>query len=375
MSFLQMQRSKELREHAKKAKQQAKTRYRPIGMDETVDLSTFGEDTPTFFTVPRGIDDLRLNKKSRLVELLRNGQVIETVNKIDHERFDEIWSAVDGKTRAHLLRKLDEAERQLDDLEAEERWLDGAEQEIHSWPANWAVEISLQRPSKCRTSDIIDAVTAERVVATPPVLVAIKQRISSPPTPFLVEHDWAAAFRNARDFDEGDFRLPYDNVMFEFVVCNKTVCALLTTDEPPIIFVAIKDGWVAVRAPNFELEDESLNALRLLIKALEAQVRAISIALDAEVAVKDVVRADDKLNRARTKRGKPPILDYHIIRLSRRERVAPLEYGEEAERRHRSPRLHFVRGHWRHFQSHKTWIRWHLRGDPDLGFIDKHYRL
>jgi len=31
--------------------------------------------------------------------------------------------------------------------------------------------------------------------------------------------------------------------------------------------------------------------------------------------------------------------------------------------------------HWRHFENHKTWIKWHLRGDPCLGFIDKHYRL
>lgn len=37
--------------------------------------------------------------------------------------------------------------------------------------------------------------------------------------------------------------------------------------------------------------------------------------------------------------------------------------------------MHFVRGHWRHYEVSKTWIRWHLRGDPDLGFIDKEYRL
>ena len=38
-------------------------------------------------------------------------------------------------------------------------------------------------------------------------------------------------------------------------------------------------------------------------------------------------------------------------------------------------RLHFVRGHWRRYEEHKTWIRWRLRGDPDLGFIDKSYRI
>jgi hypothetical protein len=34
-----------------------------------------------------------------------------------------------------------------------------------------------------------------------------------------------------------------------------------------------------------------------------------------------------------------------------------------------------TRGHWRHYERHKTWIKWTLVGDPDLGFVDKHYRL
>lgn len=34
-----------------------------------------------------------------------------------------------------------------------------------------------------------------------------------------------------------------------------------------------------------------------------------------------------------------------------------------------------VRGHWRRLSTFKTWVRWHLRGNPDLGFIDKKYTL
>jgi hypothetical protein len=41
----------------------------------------------------------------------------------------------------------------------------------------------------------------------------------------------------------------------------------------------------------------------------------------------------------------------------------------------RKKRLHFRRGHWRHYETHKTWIKWMLVGDPDLGFIEKQYRL
>jgi hypothetical protein len=38
-------------------------------------------------------------------------------------------------------------------------------------------------------------------------------------------------------------------------------------------------------------------------------------------------------------------------------------------------RLHFRRGHFRHFDGWKTWVNWCLVGDPDLGFVDKHYKL
>ncbi len=59
-------------------------------------------------------------------------------------------------------------------------------------------------------------------------------------------------------------------------------------------------------------------------------------------------------------------------------RIEPLErYLESlaAKGGSRRTRLHVVRGHWRHYEEHKTWIKWHLRGDPDLGFIQKHYSL
>ena len=105
---------------------------------------------------------------------------------------------------------------------------------------------------------------------------------------------------------------------------------------------------------------------------LASQIRAMCIALDAEVAVSSIVRAPHRLNAARVDRGRLPIFDYHVVSLAKRTRPEALA-DTECEGRH--PRLHWVRGHWRHYTNVKTWIRWHLRGDPDLGFIEKHYRL
>jgi hypothetical protein len=61
-----------------------------------------------------------------------------------------------------------------------------------------------------------------------------------------------------------------------------------------------------------------------------------------------------------------------MIDLAKRHRVAHV--GGASSGRHKK-RLHFCRGHWRHYEKSKTWIRWCLKGDPDLGFVDAEYKL
>jgi hypothetical protein len=111
-----------------------------------------------------------------------------------------------------------------------------------------------------------------------------------------------------------------------------------------------------------------------IAKAVFQQIKACCIALDAEVAVTEPMRAPYKLNQAREKRGRPKLFDYNVVKLGSRTRSARFE-NEDPDREKIRKRLHFRRGHWRHYESHKTWIRWTLVGDPDLGFIDKHYTL
>ena len=109
------------------------------------------------------------------------------------------------------------------------------------------------------------------------------------------------------------------------------------------------------------------------MKLAHEQIRAISIALDSEVAIKTLVRAPHKLNIEREKDGKPALLDYNVVMLNGSNRANYRPYRGAGT--HRSPRLHFRRGHWRHYLEHKTWVRWTLVGNPELGFIDKEYRL
>lgn len=200
---------------------------------------------------------------------------------------------------------------------------------------------------------------------------------------FLVEHDWAAAFQNATDFADGEIHLPFDYCCFEFRFSGKRVCIFTgeTDGQPRTLFpvVETKSGWLLPRW-TYRYENDKWKPATVkpvddiygsFIAIAYRQIRAVYIALDAEVATREIVRAPHKLNAQRVKSGKPPLVDYHVVSLVHRSRVVALE-GEPSGRHYR---LHFVRGHWRHYESHKTWIKWHLRGDPDLGFIDKHYRL
>lgn len=186
---------------------------------------------------------------------------------------------------------------------------------------------------------------------------------------FIVEHDWAAAFKGANDFDDGmEWRLPFDNSCFEFHITNRRVVVLATVTESDVrdlaVLFEIKDGWMF--APKE-------GVFSLLYDLVIEQIKAVYVSLEAEVAATEVVRAPHRLNHQRERSGKLPIADHHIVRLSNRHRVARLEAPSDVPGTRR--RLHFRRGHWRHYLDHKTWIKWMLVGDPDLGFIDKEYRL
>ncbi len=182
---------------------------------------------------------------------------------------------------------------------------------------------------------------------------------------FVVKHDWAKAFGDADGFDDS-FKLPYDVCAFEFRVGGRSLIAIAhyrDTDPVFAVFVQCGEYWICVGKTEMEMH---------LIQMVRNQLMATSIALDAEVATHTVERASHALNKKRIAAGKTPISDFHIVDLAKRHRIAnPSNVMSEGTRK----RLHFRRGHWRHYEASKTWIRWCLVGDPDLGFIHKEYTI
>lgn len=205
----------------------------------------------------------------------------------------------------------------------------------------------------------------------------IAEAQSQAPGVFLVQHDWAGLLTNA-DVDAGGVRLPFEYCCFEARVGARRVCALVCSDDSGpfrlIPIVQVVGGWAVFCSFDLrsgEPRPEVGSGFEPLAAMLYAQVRAVAIMLDAEVVNSEVVRAPHQKNTVRLKRGLPPIYDHHILTLARRPRALAVRGEPGGHRR----RLHFRRGHWRHYAASKTWIRWCLVGDPSLGFADKDYRL
>lgn len=210
-----------------------------------------------------------------------------------------------------------------------------------------------------RAGALIDLPMDGPVVAAPP-----NDSLDGIAQTFVVKHDWAAAFSNAEGMAD-EFKLPYEVCAFEFRISGRNVIAILVEVDATrqfTAFVEAREYWYGFGISG---KDEPV------VSFIWNEIRAICVALDAEVATHSVVRASVKLNDKRTKAGKIPLVDYRVVDLSRKHRITNPAHGDGGTKK----RLHFRRGHWRHFEESKTWVKWCLVGDPDLGFISKHYSL
>jgi hypothetical protein len=187
--------------------------------------------------------------------------------------------------------------------------------------------------------------------------------------------------------------MPYDKCAFELILGGKRFISFVDDDPSTTATLLIRTsvGWYRL-APF--LTKDKVEAFWPVVEALGRQIKAISVALEAKVA-------DVELRSAPTvKRKTEGVLTprYHVVRLSRRHAK---RYVYEAHEPSYRIALHFRSGHFKHYhldlgeEGHvhtwlprsvggrepcgcgawRTWTEWMLVGDPDLGFIDKEYRL
>lgn len=180
---------------------------------------------------------------------------------------------------------------------------------------------------------------------------------------FLINRQLPEVFYHDTCSGNCEILLPFPITIFELKVNgSRLVCvATQTHGEAP-------DYQLALFSNNSYVPMELRQCP--LTTGIKKQIEAMCILLDAGVAEKSVIRAPTALNAKRQKNGKEKIRDHYVIDLSKRHK-----YSSTGESRGPGVRLHFRRGHWRHYESHKTWIKWTLVGDEELGFVDKSYKL
>jgi hypothetical protein len=267
--------------------------------------------------------------------------------------------------------RYEQLSRELRSIENRQRFLSEMgsrfDVELSRWMVDTEGQQHLSKNDRSNVHKLVEAIAGDRYFSSMPV----------DPTPeglsrssvFVVSHDWAAAFGDSLSEHETSVRLPFDSCIFEFVVNGKTAIlwAVDITDSiNGMLFVPLGDlGWM-----GFDIAEQKDQPV---VKFLVRQLVAICVSLDAEIATTEVVQSPAKLNVKRSKQGKAPLADYRVIDLAKRHRAQATVLSAQGEGRHK--RLHFRRGHWRHYSSHKTWIKWQLVGDPDLGFIQSQYRI
>lgn len=179
---------------------------------------------------------------------------------------------------------------------------------------------------------------------------------------FVVRHDWLGVLGDTNP-ELNEWELPYDDCLFEYKVDGHVCLVHVTPDKKFTFFVEVASGCWYCPTPDYPVLD-----------FLRKQVAAACVVIEAEVATHTVVRQDTALQAKRKKAGRPLLQDFHILDLNhKRSRVsnaAPAHEGEKGKKR-----LHFCRGHWRQYATHRTRIPWCLKGNPELGFVDKMYRL
>ena len=247
---------------------------------------------------------------------------------------------------------------------------------------DWSEDLKIERPDGVSFRKMRKDFAEDRTLYLDKTLDGVTPKVDFEKEVFrfaeilLIEHDWAEAFKNA-EITDAVVKLPYDVCAFEFRFSGRPVIALATQFGTEIAFtpvVLIDDLWVVTDLAGHiggdYRDDDETPSLGSLFREVARQVRAACISLDAEVAKAEVVR--EPHTGAQGKNSHQLLKPYHVVSLARRGPRPLASIGTETGRR---VRLHFRRGHWRHFATHKTWLKWQLVGSPDLGFIDKHYKL
>ncbi len=327
---------------------------------------------------------------------MRRESLLKNEYDAGHEAAEAKFSGMSREELNHEIKRLRRSIRKREDgktsatvkLERLDRML-ATENDLELWAKDFLV---FEKPAGGAVASLRQAFRHKEVQSMHEILADMPvqsfEEVFDDAEIFRVEHDWFKAIRKAGEFDSGSFRLPYETSVFEFQVSRKPVVAMClnygsdTSENEIVMQIAVESffGWALshnlyrhnggqweVMQGGASIKEDKMEHL---VELVGNQIRAACIALDAEVAATTLVREGHEGKGRETKEH--PAYEFYTISIASRSRPEALQSHGVSKG---TKRLHFRRGHWRHFTASKTWVRWCLVGNPELGFIDKQYRL
>jgi len=340
------------------------------------------------------------------IKLAKTAQHVKLLNKKSNTKFDDPdynpWDAIAKEMISGDMRAVEDAaqetERYLQWRESmglgketirrkreQDALLIAASDELIAWLDT--VGVKLEKIDTCSWHRFMEAVNKDMILtenAKPAEHITQFVLKDGAPQHFLVQHEWERLLSHATDEKGGslkleDFRLPFDRCSFEMKMSGRRIILIMhenpTTSLNIIILIECANGvWYVGNEYDYrEVLRKQKEKYGVGLDFMIANIAAMCICIEANVIETEVIRAPHKLNASRAKQNKPPLPDHTVVSLSRRYRVSnPAETVARGE--HAGKRMHFRRGHWRHYADHKTWIKWMLVGNPDLGFVEHEYR-
>ncbi|WP_131798371.1 hypothetical protein [Devosia elaeis] len=252
------------------------------------------------------------------------------------------------------------------------------EEAINWWDRNPS---TIRRPDGSALHKLMEAWVAGVVVSPNSASTAagrefMASMIMGRPQVFLVQHDWTAALRHDIDLGTVEPRLPFELVAYEFDISGHRVIHIEHQERGSMVAVHAGQHWCAFPLWTAYTPPKTREVgLNSIFQITTEMVRAITILLESDVLLAQHIEAAPALNRSRARSKKPPIFDHHVLNIAISRPTSALDAEPGMAGGKPGVRLHFRRGHYRRVEGGSTWIRWTLVGDPDLGFVEKTYRL
>lgn len=201
------------------------------------------------------------------------------------------------------------------------------------------------------------------------------------------------------------FKLPYDLMVMELNILdtggNPAPCIILLeqhgdrikfytllrvdakgfwasmTDLPVMIIPDVENESINIGYPSVVIEDDQSGkevTMHLIDQSIEILLGFLAALCCSNADSTVEIKADEKLNKSRMKKGKAPYFTYKVLTINtQQDRVTTT--GAEQKGKHASPRIHLRRGHIRRLKEKTVWVNACTVGNKLLGEVGKSYKV